>query len=524
MRPPEGSEFVVVDDNSSDDMSAVFTFLNKLSALFSYRVNVIRHSSNRGYGASNTEAVLAARGKYILFVNSDVIVLPGWLSPLLYTMENYPKAGMVGPVMLNAMGRIKEAGGTIFREGTAWSSGYNKEKMSNVPNTHTRVVDYISAACLLARRGVFVDLGLFDKEFQPAYFEDTDAAISFLKEGWYSVLQPFSVVIHEGGGTIASSVSKALQQQHQLLFSRKHKDILSGFCPDINSHCRSWKNKLVPDVYSQYARERTQVLFVTSTVPSESSNNWKDVRVYNIMQVFIKLGFKLSLDVANYTDSEFGAAINHLAEGVFMLPPRPLQHMVVHLNESANLIYNNSSFISHLYRCHFDLIYITGAAAYSRFESLWKSFCKNAIVIVDSYGTSDPTTENTLWGIKNSNKGFLFKSATVWIEKEDFRGIKNAPKVSANIPNISPDNSKSEYKRNNGESISTFTASQRLATLMSQLGVDIPINSTDKRECLGVRAIFGTGYSVTATETLHRSCKTCWYCTMNKYYFRPPDW
>jgi hypothetical protein len=336
------------------------------------------------------------------------------------------------------------------------------------------------------------------------------------------VLQPFSVVVHEGGGTISSADSKALQQEHQQLFSTKHRDILAGFCPDINKDCRSWKNKLVPDVYSQYARERTQVLFVAPSVPSEWSTDSKDVRVYNIMQTFFKLGFKLSLDVVNYADSDFEASIDHLAEGVFMLPPRPLQSMVAPVNESSILFHRNSSSASYLYRCHFKAIYIAGAAAYTRFNSLWKLFCKNSIIIIDSYEPLDKRN-GQLSGADGINKGHLPNLASVWNRKEDIQGGKGIPRNNVNIPIIVSDRGELSHHLNKGDSISTFVASQRLMSLVTQLGMDIPVNSTDMRVCPGVHAMFGQNHGI-PTESFPRICKRCWYCVVNKYYFRPPNW
>ena len=59
----------------------------------------------------------AARGRYLVLLNNDMVVLPGWLEPLLETVEADPEVGAVGSMYLYPNGILQEAGSIIWRDG-----------------------------------------------------------------------------------------------------------------------------------------------------------------------------------------------------------------------------------------------------------------------------------------------------------------------------------------------------------------------------------------------------------------------
>ena len=70
-------------------------------------------------------------------------------------------------------GRLQEAGGVIFSDGSGLNFGKNEDADDPVYN-FVREVDYCSGALLATRRTLFLELGGFDLRFEPAYYEDTD--------------------------------------------------------------------------------------------------------------------------------------------------------------------------------------------------------------------------------------------------------------------------------------------------------------------------------------------------------------
>ena len=76
-------------------------------------------------------------------------------------------------------GKLLEAGGLIFDDGKGWSYGRGdtaRAMHSLAPFASVRETDYGSAACVMVPRALFVGLGLYDRYFLPAYYEDTDMA------------------------------------------------------------------------------------------------------------------------------------------------------------------------------------------------------------------------------------------------------------------------------------------------------------------------------------------------------------
>jgi O-antigen biosynthesis protein len=219
--PDEQSiEVIVVDDCSRDNTREV---LGKVPG-----VVYLRNENNVGFVASCNYGASRARGKYLLFLNNDTLVKPGWLSALLETFELEPQAGLVGSKLVYPDGRLQEAGGIIWRDGSGWNRG--KFDYAYKPEyNYLREVDYCSAACLIIPKRLFEQVGGFDNRYAPGYYEDTDLAFRIREAGFKVLYQPLSEVIHyEGatGGTDLSVGAKKYQQVNKNTFAEKWAAVL----------------------------------------------------------------------------------------------------------------------------------------------------------------------------------------------------------------------------------------------------------------------------------------------------------
>lgn len=217
--PPELYEVVVVDNGSTDETP-------RLCAALEGDVQVIRNETNLGFGRACNQGAAASsdEAEFVLFLNNDTIVLPGWLEPLVEAMDEDPRLGAVQPKLLYPDGRLCDAGGLVFAGGEAWVYGKGHPVPDAPQFSCRRAPDYASGACLLVRKSAFGAVGGFDDRYAPAYYEDTDLSFALRDRGWKLLYEPASTVVHLEGGTAGTDTSvglKRYQVANREKFARK---------------------------------------------------------------------------------------------------------------------------------------------------------------------------------------------------------------------------------------------------------------------------------------------------------------
>lgn len=141
---------VIVVDNGSQDGTA--EFLRGLP-----QMKVIRNAENLGCAAAWNQGVNAAVADWVVILNNDVVLTPGWLEGLLAAAEN--GLDIVSPAL---------------REGPL---NYELEPYAcefvRAAGDVTRP-DMAHGVCFMVRRRVFESIGLFDENFRVGQFEDAD--------------------------------------------------------------------------------------------------------------------------------------------------------------------------------------------------------------------------------------------------------------------------------------------------------------------------------------------------------------
>ncbi|MBK8212038.1 MAG: glycosyltransferase family 2 protein [Rhodospirillales bacterium] len=182
-------QMIVVDDCSIDE--------TVLLARIVHGVRIIRNAENRGFVESCNLGARAATAPYIMLLNNDTQVTPGAIDALVETLQD-TNAGLVGSKLLYPDGRLQEAGGIIWRNGTGWNYG-RLEDPDHPYYNYRRPVDYCSGASIMLPRALWKQLGGFDIRYNPAYFEDVDLAFRVREAGYDVLYQPASVVVHWEG-------------------------------------------------------------------------------------------------------------------------------------------------------------------------------------------------------------------------------------------------------------------------------------------------------------------------------------
>jgi GT2 family glycosyltransferase len=138
---------------------------------------------NKGFGEANNLAASEARGEFLLFLNNDAFLRPAAIRELLKAFLNMSDCGAAGAVLRWPDGRIQEAGCSLCEDGTAIRHGRDEPHFRTDSLRRFQPVDYVSGACLLIRRQVFLEIGGFDPVYSPAYYEDTDLCMRLRDKG-----------------------------------------------------------------------------------------------------------------------------------------------------------------------------------------------------------------------------------------------------------------------------------------------------------------------------------------------------
>lgn len=206
---------VIVIDNASTDGS-----IETLSSLDHENYFYIYNRENTGFSRANNIASQNARGKYLFFMNSDMVLVNDVLSILTGHMRNNPGTGIAGPRFLNPDGSLqiscRNFPGIIFGclkffpflkgflSGPALDYYQQDRDYSKLQR-----VDTVSAGALLLERELFERLGRFD-EFSFMYAEDADICRRVRDLGKTVDFVPEARLIHYGGQSSQLNSSRAV--------------------------------------------------------------------------------------------------------------------------------------------------------------------------------------------------------------------------------------------------------------------------------------------------------------------------
>lgn len=215
-----GWQVIVVDNGSQDGTAAA------VSGMFP-QVDVVRSAENRGFAAGNNLGLLRAQGDTLILMNSDVLAPFAALAALHAFLNEHLQIGALSPQL-----RTPDGSPQAFAYGGDPTLGYLLRRglhrlLGRAPLHNWAVktpieVDWVSGACLCARRAAVEQVGVLDERFF-LYFEDNDWCLRMRKAGWKVMYVPMVAVVHLGGSSDPERGAAGHHYRDSLrYFYRKH--------------------------------------------------------------------------------------------------------------------------------------------------------------------------------------------------------------------------------------------------------------------------------------------------------------
>lgn len=196
-------EIIVVDNNSPN------RDIEGLTLIFP-KIRLILNSTNAGFGAGNNLGSKSALGKYLLFLNSDTLLLNNAINEFYLYMDKHPEVGICGGNLYQKNGRpgvsferrlpgiIRDVDNLFFMLFSKAQFGNNL--IHNFEDHALNINGYVSGADLCIPKDFFFELGGFDEDFF-MYYEETELTHRVLKNKREVHVIPQSKIIHLEGGS-----------------------------------------------------------------------------------------------------------------------------------------------------------------------------------------------------------------------------------------------------------------------------------------------------------------------------------
>jgi len=196
-------EVIVVDNDSSD--GSVTMVKNEF-----HRVKTITNKENLGFARANNIGIRKSRGKFIVALNPDTVVLSNAINNLIDFMNKQSGDIMVGGKILNFDGSSqcscwrfptflsKYLAQALFLIKYIRNPISEKMKMNILGRDQVQEVDWVSGCFFGVRRNTMLDLGLFDESIF-LYNEDVDLCLRLRKLGGKCLYYPRSMIKHLTG-------------------------------------------------------------------------------------------------------------------------------------------------------------------------------------------------------------------------------------------------------------------------------------------------------------------------------------
>ncbi len=219
-------EIIVVDNASMDgSVEGIKNYDLRIKNL-----KIIQNTENLGFAAGNNIGIKAARGKYILLLNSDTEVHEGAVSKIREFLDAHPQAGVATGKLILPDGSMDPACHRGFP--TPWaaftymiglerlfphSSLFARYHQGYKDLATAHEIDSPSGAFFMVRREVIERIGMLDEDYF-MYGEDLDWSYRIKQAGWQIWFVPDTTVLHRKKRSGRANVDPMVRKQTERYF------------------------------------------------------------------------------------------------------------------------------------------------------------------------------------------------------------------------------------------------------------------------------------------------------------------
>lgn len=189
--PPRAAfEVIIVDDACPEPEAQA---LSRVPG-----IRMVRNEVPLGLDRARDIGARMAVGEFVLFLDHDTRVPPGGIDALLSMMRALPDAGAVGARLIGPNGKLRQAGGILWRDGTLWDYGRGRDP-AEARFAYAREVDFCAPAALMVRLADFLAAGGFGDRWAAS----ADLSLRLRVRGLTTWYQPAAEVVQFRASTRA---------------------------------------------------------------------------------------------------------------------------------------------------------------------------------------------------------------------------------------------------------------------------------------------------------------------------------
>jgi GT2 family glycosyltransferase len=217
-------EAIVVDNASVDGSAAIVEE-------FAPGARLVVNERNVGFGRGINQALAASTAPLVLIMNPDCRLVAGSLTTLEAELLSNDECAIVGPRILDPDGSVQGSarGDPDMLTGLFGRRGWLRRVLPGLPVSkrnvvaddavvvavaQSRVVDWLSGACMLARRQPLMTVRGFDERYF-LYWEDADLCRRLRSAGHQVRYVPSATAVHEVGGSSRSARALSSRAFHE---------------------------------------------------------------------------------------------------------------------------------------------------------------------------------------------------------------------------------------------------------------------------------------------------------------------